>query len=81
MMHTLELDNEAEAMLAQLQHATGTEAQVIIRQALETYREDIQEQAAALAALAVLGRIERGEEGTITLAEWDACQNDMGGWW
>ncbi|MDX1654552.1 MAG: CopG family transcriptional regulator [Candidatus Competibacteraceae bacterium] len=65
-MSAIHVHPDTKHRLAELAQTTGKAPADIVQEALDSYLDDLEdtEQAAA-----VLGRIERGEEGTITLDE------------
>jgi RHH-type rel operon transcriptional repressor/antitoxin RelB len=65
-MTDLVLDSGTEQRLNDLSNSTGKTPAEIIREALETYAEDLED---VIAADEALDRIESGEESTITLTE------------
>jgi predicted DNA-binding protein len=65
-MTELVLDPGTEQRLNDLSNSTGKTPAEIIREALETYAEDLED---VIAADEALDRIESGEESTITLNE------------
>lgn len=71
-MSTIHLDQETDRRLAELVTATGKQPEDIVREALQTYLEDLED---IEAAETVLNRIERGEEGTVTLDELENVRN------
>jgi RHH-type rel operon transcriptional repressor/antitoxin RelB len=65
-MTDLVLDPGTEQRLNDLSNSTGKTPAEIIREALKTYAEDLED---VIAADEALDRIESGEESTITLTE------------
>lgn len=71
-MRTIHLDQETDRRLTELATATGKQPEDIVREALQTYLEDLED---IEATEAVLNRIEHGEEGIVTLHELESVRS------